>query len=140
MFDETEPEALIGFASARGINFFDVVNSYSGGSSEQIGGRVLRKLRKRDESVPAAKWVFPMVRSAQCRLAALHSDRSGDDDSLNGFGIGLCPDVYQIHDGSYATPIGQTLEALSDVVRVGNARYIGEQVVGVEAVGTARGS
>jgi aryl-alcohol dehydrogenase-like predicted oxidoreductase len=34
-------------------------------------------------------------------------------------------DLYQIHRWDYKTPIGETLEALHDIVKAGKARYIG---------------
>jgi aryl-alcohol dehydrogenase (NADP+) len=46
------------------------------------------------------------------------------DDSLRRLGTDYV-DLYQIHRYDPTTPIGETLEALHDVVRAGKARYIG---------------
>src|SRR6476661_8351398 len=42
-----------------GINFFDTSNSYSDGTSEEILGRALRDLARRDEVVIATKVFYP---------------------------------------------------------------------------------
>src|SRR5881398_1575414 len=46
------------------------------------------------------------------------------DHSLRRLGTDYV-DLYQTHRWDYDTPIGETLEALHDVVKAGKARYIG---------------
>src|SRR5580700_10002009 len=53
--DEEKTRPFIRRALEAGINFFDTANVYSDGTSEEIVGRLLRELGKRDEIVLATK-------------------------------------------------------------------------------------
>ncbi len=107
-----------------GINFFDTSNSYSDGTSEEITGRALRDLAKRDEVVLATKVFFPMRQGPNARGLSRKSILAEVDASLRRLGTDFI-DLYQIHRWDYATPIEETLEALHDVVKSGKARYVG---------------
>jgi aryl-alcohol dehydrogenase-like predicted oxidoreductase len=107
-----------------GINFFDTANVYSFGVSEEITGRALRDLTRREEVVLATK-VWGTMRPGPngrglSRKAILHEI----DASLKRLGVDYV-DLYQIHRWDGATPIEETMEALHDVVRAGKARYLG---------------
>ena len=107
-----------------GINFFDTANVYSYGASEEVTGRALRELARREEVVIATK-VFSTMRpdpngTGLSRKAILHEI----DASLKRLGTDYV-DLYQIHRWDNATPIEETMEALHDVVRAGKARYLG---------------
>lgn len=122
----TLPEAssrpLIQQALEAGINFFDTANSYSDGSSEEIVGRALKAFARREEIVVATKVYFPLSNLSQglSRKNIMQSI----DDSLRRLDMGYV-DLLQIHRWDYETPLEETLEALSDVVKAGKARYIG---------------
>jgi aryl-alcohol dehydrogenase-like predicted oxidoreductase len=107
-----------------GINFFDTANVYSFGASEEITGRALRELTRREEVVVATK-VWGVMRPGPnggglSRKAILHEI----DASLKRLGMDYV-DLYQIHRWDDATPIEETMEALHDVVRAGKARHLG---------------
>ncbi|HEY6461697.1 MAG TPA: aldo/keto reductase, partial [Polyangiaceae bacterium] len=107
-----------------GINFFDTANVYSFGASEEVTGRALRDLARREDVVVATK-VFSRMRpgpfgAGLSRKAILHEI----DASLKRLGTDFV-DLYQIHRWDDATPIEETMEALHDVVRAGKARYLG---------------
>src|SRR3954449_12298412 len=57
--DEPRSRPFIQRALELGINFFDTSNSYSDGTSEEILGRAIRDLARRDEVVIATKLFFP---------------------------------------------------------------------------------
>src|SRR6516225_2315738 len=57
--DEETSRPLIEKAIAEGITFFDIANSYSDGTSEEIVGRAIRDFAKRDEIVVATKVFYP---------------------------------------------------------------------------------
>lgn len=122
----TLPEAssrpLIQQALEAGINFFDTANSYSDGSSEEIVGRALKAFARREEIVVATKVYFPLSNLSQglSRKNIMQSI----DDSLRRLDMEYV-DLLQIHRWDYETPLEETLEALSDVVKAGKARYIG---------------
>jgi 1-deoxyxylulose-5-phosphate synthase len=107
-----------------GITFFDTANVYSVGASEEITGRALRELARREDVVIATK-VWGAMRpgpngSGLSRKAILHEI----DASLKRLGTDYV-DLYQTHRWDPNTPIEETMEALHDVVRMGKARYIG---------------
>lgn len=127
--DEERSRPVIRKAVELGINFFDTANTYSDGTSEEIVGRALRDMTRRDETVLATKVYNPLGAagapprpngSGLSRKAILHAI----DDSLQRLGTDYV-DLYQIHRWDDETPIEETLEALHDVVKAGKARYIG---------------
>lgn len=122
--NEADSRPIIRKAVELGINFFDTANVYSAGTSEQIVGKVLGELGKRDEFVIATK-VHGQMRPGPnghglSRKAILHEV----DQSLKRLNTDYI-DLYQIHRWDNATPIEETLEALNDTVRAGKVRYIG---------------
>jgi aryl-alcohol dehydrogenase-like predicted oxidoreductase len=60
VLEEEESRPIIQAALEAGINFFDTANMYSLGVSEEITGRALRDLTRRDEVIIATKVFFPM--------------------------------------------------------------------------------
>ncbi len=121
---EDESRPFFKRAFELGINFFDTANVYSFGRSEEITGRALRELARREEVVVATK-VWGVMRPGPnggglSRKAILHEI----DASLKRLGMDHV-DLYQIHRWDDATPIEETMEALHDVVRMGKARYLG---------------
>lgn len=107
-----------------GVTTFDTANVYSAGSSEEITGRLLGELAKRDEVVIATKVngrMSPGPKGAGLSRAAILTQI---DDSLRRLGTDYV-DLYQIHRFDPAVPVEETMEALDDVVRSGKARYLG---------------
>jgi aryl-alcohol dehydrogenase-like predicted oxidoreductase len=122
---EEQSRPLIRRALDAGINFFDTANSYSEGTSEEIVGRALRDFARRDEVVVATKVFFPTAgRAPNAQGLSRKSILAAIDDSLRRLGMDYV-DLYQIHRWDHETPIEETLDALSDVVKAGKARYIG---------------
>lgn len=122
--DEAESRPIIRRAVELGINFFDTSNSYSDGSSEEIVGRALRDLTKRDDTVIATKVFYPVGKGPNRGGLSRKALMMEIDNSLRRLGTDYV-DLYQIHRWDYQTPIEETLEALHDIVKAGKARYIG---------------
>jgi aryl-alcohol dehydrogenase-like predicted oxidoreductase len=122
--DEEKSRPIVRRAVELGINFFDTANSYSDGTSEEITGRLLRELTRRDEIVVATKVFFPTRPGPNGRGLGRKAIFQAIDDSLRRLGMDYV-DIYQIHRWDDRTPIEETLEALHDVVKSGKARYIG---------------
>jgi 1-deoxyxylulose-5-phosphate synthase len=113
--------ACVNRAFDEGINFIDTSNIYGRGSAEIFLGETL-KGRPRDSYVMATKLFFPMtdtdkglsraqiMKQIDASLARLQTDYV---------------DLYQCHRYDPDTPIEETMEALSDVVKAGKARAIG---------------
>jgi len=122
--DEEKSRPLIQAAIEMGINFFDTANAYSDGTSEEIMGRALRDMARREEVVIATKVCFPSRKAPNIGGLSRKAIMFEIDQSLRRLGVDYV-DLYQIHRWDYATPIEETLEALHDVVKAGKARYIG---------------
>jgi len=107
-----------------GVNFFDTADVYSAGVSEQVTGKWLREMAKRDDIVLATKVFGPMA-SGQNRggLSRKHIIE-GCEASLRRLGMDYI-DLYQIHRFDFTTPLEETLEALDSLVRSGKVRYLG---------------
>jgi aryl-alcohol dehydrogenase-like predicted oxidoreductase len=115
-----QAEACVAKAFELGINFIDTANVYSSGGAEEFLGEVLAD-RPRDSYVLATKLYFPMngdrglsreqvFKQIDASLARLRTDYV---------------DLYQCHRYDRETPLEETMEALTEVVRQGKARYIG---------------
>ena len=122
--DEETSRPFFRQALDAGINFFDTANVYSAGSSEEITGRALLSMTKREDVVIATKVHGVMRPGPNGGGLSRKSILTEIDNSLSRLGTDYV-DLYQIHRWDYATPIEETLGALHDVVKAGKARYIG---------------
>src|SRR5919204_4770998 len=115
-----QAEACVAKAFEVGINFIDTANVYARGAAESFLGEVLTG-RPRDSYVLGTKLFFPMngdrglsrdqvFKQIDLSLARLRTDYL---------------DLYQCHRYDVETPLEETMEALTEVVRAGKARYIG---------------
>jgi len=124
VIEEAEGRPIIQRAVELGINFFDTADMYSNGLSEEILGRALREVTRREQVIIATKVYFPMGEGPNQRgLSRLHILQAVED-SLRRLGTDYI-DLYQIHRYDPDTPIEETLEALHDLVKSGKVRYIG---------------
>jgi aryl-alcohol dehydrogenase (NADP+) len=122
---EEEGRPIIRRAVELGITFFDAANVYSHGVCEEITGRALKEFfRDRDEYVVATKVHGAMGEKPTQRGLSRKHILGSIDASLRRLGLDYV-DLYQIHRWDPATPIEETVEALTDVVRAGKARYLG---------------
>jgi aryl-alcohol dehydrogenase-like predicted oxidoreductase len=124
VLDEGAAEPIVKAAADGGITFYDTADMYSVGASEAATGRLLSRIFKRDEVVVATKVYNPMGPGENERGLSRKHILSGIDASLRRLDMDYV-DLYQIHRWDYTTPIEETMEALHDVVRAGQARYIG---------------
>jgi 1-deoxyxylulose-5-phosphate synthase len=107
-----------------GITTFDTANVYSDGSSEEITGRLVKELARRDEVVIATKVHGRMGPGTNGSGLSRGAIMTQIDASLRRLGTDYV-DLYQIHRFDPAVPIAETMAALHDVVKSGKARYIG---------------
>lgn len=115
---------IIRAALEAGITTFDTANVYSLGSSEEITGKVLGELAKRDEVLIFTKVHGQMGPGPNGRGLSRGAIMTQIDASLRRLGTDYV-DLYQIHRYDPNVPVEETMEALDDVVRAGKARYIG---------------
>jgi aryl-alcohol dehydrogenase-like predicted oxidoreductase len=121
--DQAEP--IVRHAVETGIIFFDTADTYSDGASEQITGRLLRKLfTRREDYVLATKAYYPTGPGPNDRGLSRKHILAAIDASLARLGTDHV-DLYQVHRFDARTPVEETMTALEDIVRSGRARYLG---------------
>ena len=126
-------EACVEKAFECGINFIDTANVYGRGKAEEFLGEVLSR-RERSSYVLATKLYFPMSKTdrglsrAQVEKQIEASLRRLRTDYV---------DLYQCHRYDERTPLEETMEALTDVVRAGKARYLGFSEWSAEQIQTS---
>ncbi len=125
MLPEAASFAIVRRALELGINFFDTADVYSAGESELILGKALKTFGVRRDDVVVATKVFQAMGPGpnQRGLSRKHIFES-IDNSLTRLSLDYV-DLYQIHRFDRDTPIEETLEALTDLIKLGKVRYIG---------------
>src|SRR5262245_59000500 len=125
VLDEAATRPFIREALDGGINFFDTADVYSLGASETVLGNILSDFGvKRSDLVIATKVNSKMGEGPNEKGLSRKHIMDSIDNSLQRLRTDYV-DLYQIHRWDNETPIEETLEALTDVVRAGKARYIG---------------
>jgi aryl-alcohol dehydrogenase-like predicted oxidoreductase len=112
---------IVDTAFELGITFIDTANVYNRGAAESFLGDVLAS-RPRDSYILATKLYFAM--SDEDRGLSRAQVFKQIDASLARLRTDFV-DLYQCHRYDAETPLEDTMEALSEVVRQGKARYIG---------------
>ena len=117
--DEAQVRATVHCALDEGITFIDTAEAYSNGASEELLGAALGA--RRDEAVIATKFGLSaptgdapgsrrnVVRACDASLRRLRTDHI---------------DLYYLHRPDPTTPIEETLDALTDLVREGKVRHV----------------
>jgi aryl-alcohol dehydrogenase-like predicted oxidoreductase len=103
-----------------GINFFDCANTYAGGRSEEILGRLISG--HRSEVILTSKVYFPTGDDLNARGASRRNIMNAIEASLRRLNTDHL-DVYFIHRFDDNTPLPETLRALDDLVRQGKILY-----------------
>ncbi len=136
--DDNESIAAIQQALDCGINLIDTAPIYGLGHSETLVGKALRG--RRDEAVLATKCgvLIPERRDeAPARSLAYRSIIAECEASLRRLQTEHI-DLYQCHWPDPDTPIGDTMEALTTLLRQGKIRAIGLSNFGIEQLAEAR--
>ncbi|MEJ7631254.1 MAG: aldo/keto reductase [Rubrobacteraceae bacterium] len=120
--DEAGSEEIVNRFVEAGGNFIDTADVYENGVSEEITGRAIGD--RRDDVVLATKARFPMGEGPNDVGLSRKHIMAGCEASLRRLGTDYI-DLYQVHCWDEATPLEETLSALTDLVRSGKARYIG---------------
>jgi aryl-alcohol dehydrogenase-like predicted oxidoreductase len=127
-------EGCVAKAFEVGINFIDTANVYSGGGAEEFLGEVLAD-RPRGTYILATKLFFPMNGDRGLSRAQVFKQI---DASLRRLRTDYV-DLYQCHRYDWDTPLEETMDALTEVVRQGKARYLGFSEWPVEKIEEALG-
>ena len=135
---------IVDAAIDSGITLFDTADTYGLGESEELLGQALGK--RREDVVLATKFGMDMQGANGPDWDARGSRRyirKAVEASLRRLGTDWI-DLYQLHRPDPATPIDETLAALTELVAEGKVRYVGSSNLAgwqvVEADWTARTS
>jgi aryl-alcohol dehydrogenase-like predicted oxidoreductase len=116
-----QTEACTRAAFDAGITFFDTANVYGRGAAERAWGEILAGY-PRESYVLATKAYFPMSRRDRgLSREQVHKQIDGSLERLRTDYV----DLFQCHRYDEATPLEETMQALTEVVEAGKARYIG---------------
>jgi aryl-alcohol dehydrogenase-like predicted oxidoreductase len=116
-----QTEACTRAAFDAGITFFDTANVYGRGAAERAWGEILAGYPRASFTL-ATKVYFPMGgRNRGLSRAQIHKQI---DASLDRLGTDYV-DLYQCHRYDDDTPLEETMQALTEVVEAGKARWIG---------------
>ena len=133
--------AVVDAALDEGINFIDTSNSYGRGHSEELLGEVLKG--RREQIVLATKFGWNVGDGREDRGSRDYI-RQAIQGSLQRLQTDVI-DFYWYHRPDGVTAIGETLEALDELVRAGTVRAVGasnfsvEQMEEADAVARERG-
>lgn len=120
--DEKDGVGIVRYAIENGINFIDTADMYQQGASEVITGKGIKGYR--DEVILATKVYFPMGTGVNDKGLNRNHIIKGAEDSLKRLDTDYI-DIYYLHQPDYNTPLEETLEAASSLVRSGKVRYVG---------------
>lgn len=140
--DYEQSRAVIDAALEQGVTLIDTADLYSQGTSEEFIGRALEG--RRDGVVIATKFGKPLEARPEESRGSRDYIRWAVEGSLRRLRVETI-DVYQMHEPDPSTPIEETLETLSELVREGKVRWIGssnfsaEQIEEAERVSRERG-
>jgi aryl-alcohol dehydrogenase-like predicted oxidoreductase len=133
--DEDDAAAqLIAFREAGGT-LVDTADSYVGGESERVLGRLLGDVVPRDELLVATKAYSTVGSGPMGRGASRGHLLSALDGSLRRLGVDYV-DLWQLHAWDWLTPWEETLAAVDTAVASGRVRYAGVSNYGGWQVGT----
>ena len=118
--EDIHARACVDKAFEVGINFIDTANVYARGGAESFLGEVLAP-RARASYVLATKLYFPVNGDGGLSREQVHKQI---DLSLGRLRTDYV-DLYQCHRYDAQTPLEETMEALTEIVQAGKARYIG---------------
>jgi voltage-dependent potassium channel beta subunit len=118
-----------------GVNFFDNAESYAGGDSERIMGRVLEKLGWARKSYVVSTKVFWGLSDDVNMSNTLNRKylMQAIDGCLERFGLDFV-DLLYCHRSDADTPVEETVWAMHDIVTSGKALYWGTSEWPAEAL------
>ncbi len=120
--------AMIHAAFDAGVTHFDLANNYGPvyGAAEENFGRIMEHDMKpyRDEMVVSTKAGYDMWPGPYGNFGSRKYLIASLDQSRSRMGLDYV-DIFYHHRPDYDTPLEETAEALSDIVRSGKALYVG---------------
>jgi aryl-alcohol dehydrogenase-like predicted oxidoreductase len=120
--DEQDANRQLDLFVERGGNLIDTADVYAGGESEWIIGRWLADRASNEDLIVASKGRFGPP--AGSRGASRRGLLQAVDGSLRRLGV-ECLDLFSVHGWDPFTPVEETLDTLSTLVRQGKIHHLG---------------
>jgi aryl-alcohol dehydrogenase-like predicted oxidoreductase len=120
--DEPTAGRIIARAAEQGINFIDTANVYNEGRSEEVTGRAIKATRS--HWILATKFANAMGKGPNERGLSRRHAFLAVEASLKRLGTDVI-DILYLHREDHATPLGETVGALADLIRAGHIRHFG---------------
>ncbi|TWT09247.1 aldo/keto reductase [Planomicrobium sp. CPCC 101079] len=119
---EEEARRMVDLSLEAGINMFDTANLYSKGDAERVLGSAIRG--RRDEVLLTSKTGFPLGDNPNAQGASRNNILTSIDQSLERLGTDYL-DLYFVHLWDGQTPIEETVETMTSLVKSGKIRHWG---------------
>ncbi|MEU7524536.1 aldo/keto reductase [Saccharothrix sp. NPDC042600] len=121
--DDAQSIATLHRALDLGVTLLDTADFYGSGHNEELIGRAIAG--RRDQVVIATKFGFAnrLGEPTVIRGDAFHV-RKACEDSLRRLGVDHI-DLYYLHRVDPSVPVEETVEAMSELVRLGKVRHLG---------------
>jgi aryl-alcohol dehydrogenase-like predicted oxidoreductase len=126
-----ESRLVVDAAAEEGITLLDTADVYGATESEQFLGEIL--VGRRARFVVVTKFGHPVPGGPDLPRSSRAYLRWAIEGSLARLRTDVV-DVYMLHRPDGVTPIGETIEALGELVREGKARYVGVSNVDVAEI------
>jgi aryl-alcohol dehydrogenase (NADP+) len=119
---EAEARDIVAATRDAGLNAIDVADSYAGGESERMVGRLIAQDRER--WILATKVANPMGSEPNDRGLSRRWLLAEVDNSLRRLGTDWI-DLWYMHRDDEVTPVEETLSTLARLIELGKIRYWG---------------
>ncbi|RLL41324.1 aldo/keto reductase [Oceanobacillus piezotolerans] len=117
-----EAERMVDMCLDAGINMFDTANLYSKGNAEEVLGSAIKG--RRDKVLLTSKTGFHLGGNPNSLGASRINIEASIDQSLQRLGTDYL-DLYFIHIWDGRTPVEETIETMTNLVKSGKIRYWG---------------
>jgi aryl-alcohol dehydrogenase-like predicted oxidoreductase len=118
---EEDARRMVDLCLEAGINMFDTANLYSKGDAERVLGAAIKG--RRHELLLTSKTGFPMD-NPNARGASRNNILTSIDESLERLGTDHI-DLYFVHLWDGQTPVEETVETMTSLVKSGKIRHWG---------------
>lgn len=119
---EDEARRMVDMSLEAGINMFDTANLYSEGDSEKVLGAAIKG--RRDEVLINSKTGFQLGVGPNNGGASRINIEDSIDQSLKRLGTDYL-DLYFVHLWDGQTPVEETIETMTNLIKKGKIRYWG---------------
>lgn len=120
--DEAEAGRIVASAREAGVNFIDTADTYAGGNSERVTGRLIAQDRSR--WILATKVTNQVGTDPNDRGASRRWLKRAIDQSLSRLNTDYI-DIWYLHRDDADTPMEETIATLGELVSAGKIHYIG---------------